>query len=142
MCVGCYALYVMTLVSPVGEAPQAVTVPDLNQSAIQTQVQKKFTPAEVRASVDSVLQGLPTTPDAKPLRDAFSQMKAQLAGVNDQEMVYAIVNQQMLSLSEQVDSASNSQELLQILEELGIEQYQPQASLSLNSPGLQWGWLA
>ena len=145
MCVGCYALSVMTLISPVGEAPQFVDVPEPTQPAVQTQVQQRFiqlTPTEVRTSVNFVLQGLPKAPDARPLRDAFSQMQAELEDVNDQEKVYQIVNEHRVSLSKQVDSAPNSRELLQILQKLGMERYQPQASILLNSQGLHWGWLS
>lgn len=140
MCVGCYALSVMTLVSPVSEAPQPVNVPELNQSAVQ--VQKRVTPVEVRKSINFILQRLPKTSNAQPLRDAFRRMQAQLVGVNDQEEVYEIVNDHMLSLSKQVDSAPNSLELLQILEDLGVERHQPQASIFLNPQGAHWGWLS
>ncbi|MGF1602935.1 MAG: hypothetical protein ACFCU8_13100 [Thermosynechococcaceae cyanobacterium] len=143
MCVGCYAMSVMTLVSPVNEAPQPVNVPALSQpAAVQTQVQQKLTPTEVRASIASVLQHLPATPNAQLLRDAFSRMQTQLVGVNDQEQVYAIVNEHMLSLSDQVLSAPNPVELFQLIQELEEEPSQPQASSLLNSRGGRWGWLS
>ncbi len=142
MCVGCYAMSVMTFVSPVNEAPQPVNVPALSQPANQTQAQETFTPSEVRASIDSVLRRLPPTANAQPLRNAFSRMQAQLVGVNDQQEVYAIVNDHMLSLSDQVLSAPNPVELLQLLQDLEEEPSQPQASILLNSQGSQWGWLS
>ena len=143
MCVGCYAMSVMTLVSPVNEAPQPANVPALSQpAAVQTQFQQQFTPTEVRASIASVLQRLPATADGQILRDAFSQMQTQLVGVNDQEQVYAIVNENMLSLSDQVLSAPNPVELFKLIQELEEEPSQPQASSLLDSRGGQWGWLS
>jgi hypothetical protein len=62
MCVGCYAMSVMTLVSPVNEAPQPANLPALSQpAAATTQVQKELTPVQVRDSVASVLKRLPVT---------------------------------------------------------------------------------
>lgn len=133
---------VMTFVSPVNEAPHPFNLPALSQPANQTQVQETFTPTEVRASIASVLRRLPPTSNAQPLRDAFSQMQAQLVGVNDQQQVYAIVNDHMLSLSDQVLSAPNPVELLQLLQDIEEEPSQPQASILLNSQGSQWGWLS
>lgn len=132
---------VMTLVSPVNEAPQPVNVPALSQPAVQVQ-QQNFSPDEVRTSIASVLRRLPATSNAQPLRDAFSQMQAKLVGVNNQEQVYAIVNEQMLSLADQVLSAPNPVELLQLLQDVEDEPSQPQASSLLNSQGSRWGWLS
>ncbi|MEO0377167.1 MAG: hypothetical protein AAF329_21640 [Cyanobacteria bacterium P01_A01_bin.17] len=133
----------MTLVSPVNESPQPVNVPALSQpAAVQIQRQQDFTPDEVRSSITSVLRRLPATSNAQPLRDAFLQMQAKLVGVNDQEQVYTIVNDHMLSLSDQVLSAPNPVELLQLLQDAEEEPSQPQASSLLNSRGGQWGWLS
>ncbi len=145
MCFGCYAITVMTLVSPVNEAPQPANLPALTQpAAVQTQVNQALTPVEVRDSIASVLQQLPATPNAQILRDAFGTMQAQLIGVNDMEKIYDIVSQQMVSLSDQVLAAPNSAELLEILQEIQETTSNQQASRPLlNSQGnSHWGWLS
>ena len=145
MCVGCYAMSVMTLVSPVNEAPQPAILPALSQpAATPTQVQKELTPDEVHTSLDSFLKRLPATPNAQILRTGFGAMQAQLVGINDIQQVYDIVGQQMTSLTDQVLAAPNSAELLQILQETQDEQSNQQASRTLlNSQGSHhWGWLS
>ncbi|PZD71588.1 hypothetical protein C1752_06208 [Acaryochloris thomasi RCC1774] len=145
MCVGCYALSVMTLVSPVNEAPQPANLPALSQpAATPTQIQKELTPAEVRDSLASFLKRLPATPNAQILRTGFGAMQTQLVGVNDMQLVYDIVGQHMTSLTDQVLAAPNSAELLQILQETEEEPSNQQASRTLlnSQSSHHWGWLS
>lgn len=116
MCIGCYALPIMTLISPGPEAPPAATVPLIGSPDAQVmQVQPQMSVKEVRAEIAAMIQRLPDSADAQILREEFTAIHQRLEGVTDVSQANTVVGEGMLTIADRVSGNPNANRVIDLL---------------------------
>lgn len=143
MCVGCYAMPIMTLVSPGPEAPPATSVPLIESPDAQVmQVQPQVSATQVRAEIAAMIERLPDSADAAILREEFTAVHQRLEGVTNVDEANTIVGEGMLNIADRLGANPNADRVIKILYEIQEPEAQKQASHSLLLKQKSWGWLS
>ena len=142
MCVGCYAMPIMTLVSPGPEAPPATVVPLIDAPEAKVmQVQPQVSATQLRADLATMIKRLPDSADAALLREEFTAVHQRLAGVTNGDEANKIVGEGMLNIADRLDGKTNADRVIKILYEIQEPKGQKQAAHPLLKQST-WGWIS
>ena len=142
MCVGCYAMPIMTLMSPGPEAPPATAIPLIDSPEAKVmQVQPQMSATQVRAEIAAMIQRLPDSADAVILREEFTAVHQRLEGVTNVDTANTIVGEGMLNIADRLGTNANADRVIKILYEIQEPETQKQAAHPLLKQST-WGWIS
>ncbi|BDM82718.1 hypothetical protein [Acaryochloris marina] len=142
MCVGCYAMPIMTLISPGPEAPPATAVPLIDSPEAKVmQVQPQVSATQVRADIAAMIARLPDSADSAILREEFTAIYQRLEGVTNVDEANTIVGEGMLNIADRLGSNPNADRVIKILHEVQEPEPQKQATHPLLKQSA-WGWIS
>lgn len=142
MCVGCYAMPIMTLMSPGPEAPPATAVPLIDSPEAKVmQVQPQMSATQVRTEIAAMIQRLPDSADAVILREEFTAVHQRLEGVTNVDTANTIVGEGMLNIADRLGTNASADRVIKILYEIQEPETQKQAAHPLLKQST-WGWIS
>lgn len=142
MCVGCYAMPIMTLISPGPEAPPATAVPLIDSPEAKVmQVQPQVSATQVRADLAAMIERLPDSADAAILREEFTAVYQRLEGITNVDEANTIVGEGMLNIADRLGTNPNADRVIKILYEIQEPEAQKQAAHPLLKQSA-WGWIS
>lgn len=140
MCVGCYGIPIMTLISPSFESTPATTVPLIDSA--KTEINRpRMSAAVARAEIVAMVQRLPDSAEVQMITEQCSAIHQRLEDITRSEQVNAILSEGILSIADCLDR-TNANPITKILPKTQDWDVSGQTAHLLPLEQQTWGWLS